>query len=165
MVLFYRTVLIAALLLLEKGYGQNLFGYYHVEEDDKGQFVVSASSAGGTTVSSLSSSSSSPSCEMREVPKYHSDNACDRESHNKFRESLDRAGHYTRLNATPSKNNNVPNEQTEYCPENVEDLAASFMHHDVNTVSGFDAVWLLENKASTPVVVYWVKKWHRILGD
>jgi hypothetical protein len=45
----------------------------------------------------------------------------------------------------------VPNEKTVYCPEQVQELSRE------DALVGFDAVWLVENSATSPVSVGWVR--------
>lgn len=77
--------------------------------------------------------------------QYHQDNACDRAAQNGFKDALNRHGIQTRLQAEGT--GTVPSEQTTFCPQTVAPLTNS------KASSGFDTVWLVENTASTPIVV------------
>lgn len=88
-------------------------------------------------------------CSFTHTEKYHLNDACNRASQNSFRDALNRHGHHRRL--MPTGVRRVPNQKTVHCPENVEDLSRD------DALLGFDTVWLLENTASTPVCVAWVK--------
>ncbi|CAB9518807.1 expressed unknown protein [Seminavis robusta] len=76
---------------------------------------------------------------------YHEDNACDRARQNLYKESLNRVSIYHRLNEGGT--NTVPSKRTSFCPQVVSPMTNS------EAQTGFDTVWLLENTASTPVVV------------
>merc|ERR1712232_1531774 len=73
----------------------------------------------------------------------------DRATQNAFRDSLNRAYMYRRL--TPTGVRRVPSEKTIRCPEQVQDLS------EEDALLGFDTTWLVENTASAPIVVSWVK--------
>lgn len=83
------------------------------------------------------------------TPKYHLDTACDRMGQNEFRANMNRFATWKRLQGTGPQR--VPTEKTVICPEDVKDISGG-----EGSLTGFDTVWLVENTASTPVVVSWV---------
>jgi hypothetical protein len=83
--------------------------------------------------------------------RYHSDKVCDRAEFNRFKASFDRAGKAQAL-AAGNRHELVPNERTVHCPAHVQSLYPT----GEELVTGFDRSWIVENTASTPVVVLWV---------
>jgi hypothetical protein len=81
------------------------------------------------------------------VPKYHDDTSCNRGYHNTPEKRSLRAIRYNELLQTGI--NFIPNEQTAYCPEAVENWEVSEFGHDTKV--------LFENEATTPVVLVWLK--------
>lgn len=77
--------------------------------------------------------------------EYHMDTVCDRASQNMYKDNLDRHAVRTRLLETGTRN--VPSEKTSFCPQNVQALVSE------DSVTGFDTSWIVENTASTPVVI------------
>jgi len=92
---------------------------------------------------------SNQACGHTETAKYHVDSACDRAAYNRFRDGFNRGASHRRLKSTGVRR--VPGQKTVVCPTQVADLS----HEDALT--GFDTVWNMENSASTPVVVAFVK--------
>ena len=81
--------------------------------------------------------------------RYHSDDTCDRAGFNVFKNSIQRHLTHRRL----SKNGNhatVPTQQTVQCPQVVKSL------YNVGDSIGYDTTWIMENTASTPVVIAFV---------
>ena len=76
---------------------------------------------------------------------YHENTACDRAQQNLFKETLNR--HATQMKLQAQGTNAVPSELTSFCPQTVSPLTSS------ESTTGFDTVWLVENTATTPVVV------------
>ena len=76
---------------------------------------------------------------------YHENGVCNRAQQNLYKETLNRAAIQTKLQKQGT--NQVPSEQTSFCPQTVSALTVEGSTH------GFDTVWLIENTASTPVVV------------
>jgi hypothetical protein len=76
---------------------------------------------------------------------YHQDTACDRAEQNLFKDTLNRAGIQTKLHGTGT--DIVPSQKTTFCPETVNPMT------NKDAVTGFDTIWIMENTASTPVVV------------
>jgi hypothetical protein len=85
-----------------------------------------------------------PTVQHYDAP-YHKDTACDRAQQNLFKDAYNRDGIYARLSATGP--DSVPSQHTGFCPQTVTALTNS------KASTGFDTVWLVENTASTPVVV------------
>lgn len=77
--------------------------------------------------------------------EYHQDSTCNRVSQNAFKKTLNRHGTYNRLQL--SGTNPVPSQQTSFCPQTVSPLT------NAQSSTGFDTMWIVENTASTPVVV------------
>jgi hypothetical protein len=77
--------------------------------------------------------------------EYHQDTVCNRASQNAFKLSLGRGAIQQRLELEGT--NNVPSEKTAFCPQTVTPMTSE------DATTGFDTVWLMENTASTPVVV------------
>jgi len=81
--------------------------------------------------------------------KYHSDNSCNRAHYNAYKASLNRQAtyHYFRTSGT---HHLVPDRSTVICPAVVQEL------YQPNQEMGYDSDWMVENTASTPVVLAWV---------
>lgn len=79
---------------------------------------------------------------------YHDDQMCDRGTFNKFKESLNRNFQYLQLKQLG--NALVPDQKTVVCPSHVHNL------HNENDIVGFDSVWIVENTASSPIVLSFV---------
>jgi hypothetical protein len=76
---------------------------------------------------------------------YHEDSACDRAQHNQYKQTLDQRGIYNRLQVVgPDR---VPSQHTGFCPQTVTALT------NKEAQTGFNTVWIVENTASTPVVL------------
>jgi len=82
--------------------------------------------------------------------KYHSDAHCDRAGYNRFRDSLNRHLTYRALKEMKGIGS-VPDEKTVVCPLEAKDLT------EKGQTTGFDTVWMVENTASTSVVLAFVK--------
>jgi hypothetical protein len=87
--------------------------------------------------------------------RYHSDNVCDRAEYNRFKAAFDRVAKAESLGAG-SRHELVPNERTVHCPAHVQSLYPASSPGENEWVTGFDRSWIVENTASTPVVVLWV---------
>ena len=83
------------------------------------------------------------------IPKYHLDTACDRQNHNSIEQRSIRSGRYHAMLQSGGVDH-IPDEQTAYCPELVENWEIDDYGHDTKL--------LIENQATTPVVVIWVNK-------
>jgi len=83
--------------------------------------------------------------------KYHDDSVCDRQKYDAFKRNLGK--HLTHKVFIETKEHNlVPNQKTLVCPAVVNDL--SNPHAPV----GYDTNWFVENTASKPVLLAWVKE-------
>jgi hypothetical protein len=93
-----------------------------------------------------------PACDYMDdgkgnVPKYHLDSACDRMAHNHPAKRDVRASRYQALLHTGV--DHIPDELTAVCPEQVENWEISEYGHDTKI--------LIDNEASTPVVIIFLK--------
>jgi hypothetical protein len=101
---------------------------------------------------------SPPPCEVTEsgldalYERYHSDSVCDRGAFNRLKSSVDRRARLERL-VEGDRYALVPDEATVACPAVARSLYPS---PPAPVVTGFDRSWVVENKASIPVVVLWV---------
>lgn len=82
------------------------------------------------------------------VAKYHQDTACDRAAQNQYKPTLDRADVRVRLQHTGTRN--VPDVKTSFCPQEAHPLVTP------DHTTGFDTAWIVENTATTPVVISYV---------
>jgi len=92
-----------------------------------------------------------PACEYMgvdfgNIPKYHLDAACNRRAHNSHERRAIRAARYNVLLQTGVQH--IPDEQTAHCPLEVENWEMKEHGHDTKL--------LIENEASTPIVLIWV---------
>jgi hypothetical protein len=80
------------------------------------------------------------------VPKYHTDDKCDRTAHNSIEKRLLRDSRYKELLKTGISH--VPDQLTVTCPEQPVHLTPAYGH---------DIKWIVENKSSGDAVVLFVK--------
>ena len=76
---------------------------------------------------------------------YHYDSVCDRSQQNLFKDTLNRGATQSRLQREGT--DKVPSQRTTFCPQTVAPLTNS------EASLGFDTVWIVENTASTPIVL------------
>jgi hypothetical protein len=112
---------------------------------------------GPAAVAAASSASSStntcpyqPEVVFRSHNRFHGDHVCDRDGYNSFKDRLNRHERYQFLK-TNGNHARIPNAKTVSCPAVVQDLAAP------DQVAGLDTSWIVENTASSPVVLSFVK--------
>jgi hypothetical protein len=92
-----------------------------------------------------------PACHVADLPIYHHEDNCQLRSIKSFVEHhAERGIMFDALVAGGTGATLVPNQQTVYCPLNVQSL------DNPSAVRGFDTTWIVENTATTPVVVSWV---------
>lgn len=92
-----------------------------------------------------------PACPRRpDLAKYHRDEVCMTKPTYPRMGAHERRDVYTRLMNSGMGATLVPNEETRTCPLEVQSLESS------SAVKGFDTTWIVENTASTPVVLAWV---------
>jgi len=110
----------------------------------------------------LASSSSSTNAAVTVCPQagslqhglqYHSDTTCDRASYNQFKCSLNRAQKIAAFRAAGGAAA-VPNQATRKCP--AAGARVDLKESD-EEVTGLDTVWFVENHASTPIVLAWLR--------
>lgn len=91
---------------------------------------------------------------------YHNDGICNRAEFNMFKRSLNRGGKRVKLQAAGGAHL-VPDEKTIICPpeEAPSDLGPP---PGKVTMTGFDTVWMVENRASTPIVIAYVNQMNGI---
>jgi hypothetical protein len=80
------------------------------------------------------------------VPKYHTDDTCDRAAHNSIEKRLQRDSRYKVLLKTGISH--IPDQLTVTCPEQPVHLAPA---------EGHDTKWIVENKSSRDAVVLFVR--------
>ena len=109
--------------------------------------------------STLSASSSCPSTLPLHtdvdaaLDLYHSDDVCDRPAFNAFKDELPLMEHRQYLQAT-GQHANVPLSHTVTCPLVGASPPPSL--YQPGQATGFDATWIVENTAATPVAIAWV---------
>merc|ERR1712151_102711 len=86
-----------------------------------------------------------------EIAKYHLPTSCDLAAHNHYRHDLVRNDAHRRL--LPTGIGRVPNTKTILCPK----TPLPNLHRDSSLI-GFDVVSIFENRASTPIVVSFVRE-------
>jgi hypothetical protein len=91
-----------------------------------------------------------PVCPNAPLPKYHAEDVCCREPPRPGPTDVNRQAIYEGLKHSGTGAMLVPNQETVICPLQVQSL------ENPSAISGFDTNWILENTASTPVVVAWV---------
>lgn len=92
--------------------------------------------------------------------KYHGDDTCHRQGYNDMVHQLNRSNkqkHFKQLGTME----HIPNEQSIYCPvsNNVVQPWDDEYHNNNNNENrniGLDALWIVENKASTPIVLSYI---------
>jgi hypothetical protein len=90
------------------------------------------------------------------VPKYHTDDTCDRAAHNSYEKVLMRDARYKKFLKTGISH--VPDQLTVVCPEQPVHLTPA---------NGHNTKWIVENKSSRDAVVLFVKDGveHSAFGD
>lgn len=83
---------------------------------------------------------------------YHNDGVCNRLEFNRFKSNLNRPAMRQKLQAMGGANL-VPDQKTVICPLEEVDLTPAAGQV---TTTGFDTIWMVENTASTPVVIAYV---------
>lgn len=92
-----------------------------------------------------------PECPHRPaLSKFHLDEACTIKPSHPRTGAADRHEIHTRLKNSGTGATLVPNEQTVVCPLEVQSLESE------SAMKGFDTTWIVENTASTPVVLAWI---------
>lgn len=112
------------------------------------QFLCVASAAAGFFVHEKDiTKDMDPSCPTvnHYTAEYHMDGVCNRAAQNTYKDSLNRAGIQRRLMVEGT--DRVPSQKTSFCPQTVTPLTNS------EASTGFDTVWIVENTASTPIVL------------
>lgn len=82
--------------------------------------------------------------------KFHSDLVCDRKGYDLYKRNLGKHLTYQRFKDS-GEHNLVPNQKTLVCPAVVNDLS------NPDAPTGYDTNWIVENTASTPVVLAYFK--------
>ena len=88
-----------------------------------------------------------PSCPDAPLPKFHDEDAC---SFGKPTNQLERSTIYQRLKEGATGATLVPNQQTIFCPREVQNLESP------SAIKGFDTIWIVENTSSSPALLAWV---------
>lgn len=97
--------------------------------------------------------------------KFHTDGVCNRQAYTEFKESRKRSEKYQYLKTT-GDHRHVPNQKTCVCPQTLEDWSVAGVDDGIGIVSegtsapvatGYDTTWIVENTASSPIVLTWVK--------
>ena len=92
-----------------------------------------------------------PVCPNQPLPKYHDEEVCQLSDRVEFEaHSAQRSAIYEKLRASGNGATLVPNQQTVTCPRQPQSL------ENPSHVKGFDSTWMVENTASTPVLLSWV---------
>ena len=91
-----------------------------------------------------------PDCPARGLPEYHNEDKCAIRPQTFHDHASQRSMTYNGLKAGATGATLVPNQQTVYCPRQVQQLGVP------NAVRGFDTTWIVENTATTPVELSWV---------
>jgi len=92
-----------------------------------------------------------PECPHRpSLAKFHLDSACAYKPSHPRTGAVERGSIYKKLTNSGTGATLVPNEQTVVCPLEVQSLESE------SALKGFDTTWIVENTASTPVVIAWI---------
>ena len=91
-----------------------------------------------------------PDCPRTRLPEYHDEDKCALRPQTFHDYASQRAMVYASLKAGATGATLVPNQQTVFCPRQVQQLGVP------EAVRGFDTTWIVENTATTPVVLSWV---------
>ena len=92
-----------------------------------------------------------PVCPKQPLPKYHDEEVCRMSDRVEFdAHRAQRNVIYKKLQASGNGATLVPNQQTVTCPRQPQSL------ENPSHVQGFDSTWMVENTASTPVLLSWV---------
>lgn len=91
-----------------------------------------------------------PDCPSPQLPSYHNEDVCLTRPSRPERGHAERPEIYKRLISSGTGATLVPNQQTVMCPMQVQNL------ENPSAIKGFDTTWIVENTASTSVVVSWV---------
>lgn len=89
-------------------------------------------------------------CPSAKLPKYHEEEVCITRPARPEKGHVERPEIYKRLKESGTGATLVPNQQTIVCPMEVANL------ENPSAIKGFDTTWIVENTASTSVVVSWV---------
>eukprot|EP00538_Stauroneis_constricta_P009015 CAMPEP_0119548440 /NCGR_PEP_ID=MMETSP1352-20130426/2375_1 /TAXON_ID=265584 /ORGANISM="Stauroneis constricta, Strain CCMP1120" /LENGTH=382 /DNA_ID=CAMNT_0007593723 /DNA_START=45 /DNA_END=1193 /DNA_ORIENTATION=- len=95
-------------------------------------------------------------CPVKPRTKFHQPDACLAKPMPVHDESHERYAIYQRMMNDATGATLVPNQKTVFCPREVQSL------HNPSAMKGFDTTWIVENTASTPIVLAWVvdgKEW------
>jgi len=116
--------------------------------------VVSAEESAQQSTSSTAAAC--PQVKAVENRGYHSDANCDRSYFNKYKDSLRRESMHASLKAQGAAR--VPNQKTVTCPAQPTDLANDDTNNNAANIQGYDTVWIVENTATTPVILGYLKE-------
>ena len=94
--------------------------------------------------------------------RFHLDNTCNRAGFN-AQKAAQRGARLSQLLASGGSVAHVPNQKTSYCPLNPEQFTVQPVSSNQEdsapiTGTGLDTVWLVENTASTPVVIAYTNR-------
>jgi hypothetical protein len=115
-----------------------------------------AASASASTADAVAAPSLAASCPIRTADldtqwlKFHSNRACNRDGFNLMKDRMDKHGRHLYLKQS-GDHARIPDAKTVACPAVVSDLKVP------NQVTGFDTSWLVENTASTPVMISYIR--------
>ena len=110
---------------------------------------------GSIDPSTSSASTAAPMCAVttasldQSFERFHSDDVCERRSFNAFKDSLNRHAKYLSLKEN-GRHLQVPDAKTVSCPAVVQPLMVPGQQ------VGYDTAWIVENTASTPVVLSYI---------
>lgn len=90
---------------------------------------------------------------------YHNNGICNRAEFNMFKQSLNRGAKRAKLQAAGGAHHLVPDQKTVICPPEEETATNDLLPPPGKvTMTGFDTVWMVENRASRPIVVAYVNQ-------